>query len=126
MGGVGQHRAGEGALLLAALLVAHVEQVLQVRMRLEQAIVEALDDRVTMHGQDGRSGLDSGDRRRVEHGWSPYFWSRQVDEKNTDLAVARPSKASLKLQVRWPTSGRSCRIIRAGRPRGEGRTSGHT
>lgn len=65
---VGQYRTGQRALLLAALLVAHVEDVLQLGMRFEQALIEALDDGQAVDGQYGRGGLDVGDGFWLQHG----------------------------------------------------------
>jgi hypothetical protein len=65
---VREDRPGEGALLLAAFLVTHVEQVLQLGVGLEQPLVEAPNDRVTVFGQYGCRGLDRGDGRRRQHG----------------------------------------------------------
>src|SRR5258707_13851745 len=44
-------------LLLPLFLMRHVEHILQFRVRLEQALIEALEDGEAMYGPNGRGGV---------------------------------------------------------------------
>lgn len=65
--GVGRDRAGQRLLLLAARLVALVEDVLEFRIVLEHAGIEMAGQRHAMGFQDRGRGFDQGADLRAQH-----------------------------------------------------------
>ena len=66
----------------AALLMAHVEQVLQLRMGLEQPPVEQGDDGHAVLGEHRRGGFDGGDGGGAEHGGLLEDRNRQQGDRD--------------------------------------------
>ncbi|CFW37335.1 Uncharacterised protein [Bordetella pertussis] len=88
--GIGRHRGGQRLLLLAALLVALVEQLAQLWVAAQHARIEMARQRLAVFFQDGRGGLDQRADFGAQHTAVPSMWLRKIKTFIYSTSFKRP------------------------------------